>query len=206
MNEQLKAIDTEYNGYLFRSRLEARWAVFFDALGIKYEYEKEGYDTPAGYYLPDFWLPETTTFIEIKPADYCENSYIMLPSIDPRWEYVNVKERLVIVCGTPGEVFDPYSDKNSYQGFIICDFPYYWAECPECGCVDIHFDARSGRNRNHKKGCINANGDKQYNWSSPRLNHAYNAARKARFEHGSRGVIRWHVLEISSRDFLRTRS
>ncbi len=25
-----KAIPTEYAGYLFRSRLEARWAVFFD--------------------------------------------------------------------------------------------------------------------------------------------------------------------------------
>lgn len=28
----VKAIDTVYKGYRFRSRLEARWAVFFDAL------------------------------------------------------------------------------------------------------------------------------------------------------------------------------
>ena len=28
----IKAIETVYNGYRFRSRLEARWAVFFDAL------------------------------------------------------------------------------------------------------------------------------------------------------------------------------
>jgi len=40
----VKAINTEYNGYRFRSRLEARWAVFFDALGIKYRYEVEGFD------------------------------------------------------------------------------------------------------------------------------------------------------------------
>lgn len=38
----IKAKETEYNGYRFRSRLEARWAVFFDVLGIKYEYEPEG--------------------------------------------------------------------------------------------------------------------------------------------------------------------
>ena len=31
---EIKAIQTEYNGYLFRSRLEARWAVFFDACGV----------------------------------------------------------------------------------------------------------------------------------------------------------------------------
>jgi hypothetical protein len=30
------AIPTRYKGYHFRSRLEARWAVFFDALGIKW--------------------------------------------------------------------------------------------------------------------------------------------------------------------------
>ena len=40
----IKPIETVYNGYRFRSRLEARWAVFFDQLGIKNEYEKEGFD------------------------------------------------------------------------------------------------------------------------------------------------------------------
>lgn len=53
--EQIKAIETIYNGYRFRSRLEARWAVFFDALGVDYEYEPEGFDLGDGiYYLPDF--------------------------------------------------------------------------------------------------------------------------------------------------------
>lgn len=54
----IKAIETRYAGCLFRSRLEARWAVFFDTLGVRWEYEKEGYDLgEAGWYLPDFWLP-----------------------------------------------------------------------------------------------------------------------------------------------------
>ncbi len=64
----IKAIETEYKGYRFRSRLEARWAVFFDTLGIAWEYEREGYDLgEAGWYLPDFWLPECHTWLEIKP-------------------------------------------------------------------------------------------------------------------------------------------
>lgn len=70
----IKAIETEYKGYRFRSRLEAKWALFFDKLGIAWEYEKEGYDLgEAGWYLPDFWLPLPTIkypnagyFIEIK--------------------------------------------------------------------------------------------------------------------------------------------
>lgn len=33
-----------YDGYRFRSRLEARWAVFFNNIGLEYEYEMEGFD------------------------------------------------------------------------------------------------------------------------------------------------------------------
>src|SRR5260221_3386010 len=63
----MKAIETLYDGHRFRSRLEARWAVFFNTLFIPYEYEKEGYDLgKAGWYLPDFWLPTLHRWIEIK--------------------------------------------------------------------------------------------------------------------------------------------
>lgn len=65
--DRLKAIPTRYNGYHFRSRLEARWAVFFDALGVEYHYEAEGYELPDGTrYLPDFYLPQEDCFFEIK--------------------------------------------------------------------------------------------------------------------------------------------
>ena len=67
----MKAIETRYKGYRFRSRLEARWAVFFDALGIKWEYEPEGFDLGGGVrYLPDFFLPEIQggLWVEIKPV------------------------------------------------------------------------------------------------------------------------------------------
>jgi len=60
----IKAIETPYKGYRFRSRLEARWAVFLDAAQIKWEYEKEGYELPAGWYLPDFWIPAKSTQYE----------------------------------------------------------------------------------------------------------------------------------------------
>lgn len=43
----IKAIETCYAGCRFRSRLEARWAVFFDALGLEWEYEPEGFELPA---------------------------------------------------------------------------------------------------------------------------------------------------------------
>jgi hypothetical protein len=63
----IKPIQTRYKGCNFRSRLEARYAVYFDALNIKWEYETEGYDINGKWYLPDFWLPELEIFVEIKP-------------------------------------------------------------------------------------------------------------------------------------------
>lgn len=65
----LEAITTNYAGCAFRSRAEARAAVFFEAVGLQWEYEKEGYELgPLGRYLPDFWLPECNTWVEIKGA------------------------------------------------------------------------------------------------------------------------------------------
>lgn len=56
----MKAIETYYNGYRFRSRLEARVAKLLDELGIRYEYEPEGFVLSDGTrYLPDFYLPES---------------------------------------------------------------------------------------------------------------------------------------------------
>lgn len=64
------AIETAYKGHRFRSRLEARWAVFFDALNIRWRYESEGYEKTVGgsvfRYLPDFYLPTTGTWVEVK--------------------------------------------------------------------------------------------------------------------------------------------
>ena len=63
----IKAIETKYNGYSFRSRTEAKWAYVFDKLNIKYLYENEGYELENGdWYLPDFYLPNHGFFIEFK--------------------------------------------------------------------------------------------------------------------------------------------
>lgn len=61
-------IETRYHGCRFRSRLEARWAVFFDRLGVRWEYEPQGYRLGSNGkpYLPDFVLPDLNTFVEVK--------------------------------------------------------------------------------------------------------------------------------------------
>lgn len=76
MNEIIKSINTKYKGYYFRSRLEARWAVYFDSLEIKWEYEKEGFHLGEYNYLPDFWLPELHMWAEVKPMEFTEEEVV----------------------------------------------------------------------------------------------------------------------------------
>ena len=66
MEKSIKPIETKYNGFRFRSRLEARWAVFFDMIGLKYEYEVEGFEMNGIRYLPDFYIPSLDRWFEIK--------------------------------------------------------------------------------------------------------------------------------------------
>ncbi len=70
----IKAIPTEYADRVFRSRTEARWALFFDILRIKWEYEKEAFDLGPGLgsYLPDYWLPQVNMWAEVKPKEFSE--------------------------------------------------------------------------------------------------------------------------------------
>jgi hypothetical protein len=68
----MKAIETKYKGYRFRSRLEARWAVFFDALGLEWEYEPEGFDLDGDWYLPDFWVPMPNHYSGPGAGYWCE--------------------------------------------------------------------------------------------------------------------------------------
>src|SRR4051812_45121011 len=65
----IAAIETTYKGKRFRSRLEVRWAMFFDELGIEWEYEPRQFGCPTAFYVPDFYLPGHKKFVEVKPEN-----------------------------------------------------------------------------------------------------------------------------------------
>lgn len=122
-------IETRYKGYRFRSRLEARWAVFFDAVGIQWDYELEGYDLGRfGWYLPDFKLYLETTehkeyWLEVKPS----------PPTDIE---LNKMMYLCSITGTPGgilfgRVHTPGLTENKQ----------YWMKCfKEYPQTEVSFD------------------------------------------------------------------
>jgi len=62
----IKNKPTRYNGIQFRSRLEAKWAAFFDLLNWKWEYEPCDFDG----WIPDFVIVgrQELIFVEVKPV------------------------------------------------------------------------------------------------------------------------------------------
>jgi hypothetical protein len=83
----IKPIETQYAGHRFRSRLEARWAVFFDHLGMSWQYEVQGYEVgPPGRrrrYLPDFYLPSDRLWVEVKGFAEGLDSHLMYSAAHP---------------------------------------------------------------------------------------------------------------------------
>lgn len=153
---KMKAIETNYDGYRFRSRLEARWAMFFNTLNIPYEYEKEGYDMDGTWYLPDFWLPKHNYWIEIKgekPADDDKMKAKLLAKATGKW---------VIIFYGP--IPDPREARVSVPGQCFCRCAVFSPQHGEMWPV----------------GCLHCPQNEMQAW------RGYTAARSARFEHDER--------------------
>ena len=62
---------TEYSGVTFRSRLEARWALFFDLMGWDWDFEPAKFYLPGkATYIPDFYLYGPQLWVEVKGAPF----------------------------------------------------------------------------------------------------------------------------------------
>lgn len=89
------AIETLYSGIRFRSRLEARWAAFFDQMGWQWLYEP----IELGGWLPDFEIGDIGTLVEVKPfASYAEFEQEVIPKVV--LAMATATERDVLLCGT----------------------------------------------------------------------------------------------------------
>ena len=177
----MKVIETTFRGCRFRSRLEARWAVFMHALKVPYVYEPEGYDLDDGIcYAPDFWLPDQDCFLEIKPVEPSEEETVKAGKL------AIFTKKMVMICFGPIEVPSDHGGGDSMHAIFPpfsrepfgWDSPYLWCHCPHCHRVGIQFDGYADR-INCK--CPKQTGDKGSNYESPRLVRAYEIARGFRF-------------------------
>jgi len=173
----IKAIETKYKGYRFRSRLEARWAVFFDALDLEWEYEKEGFDMDGIWYLPDFWLPRYSLWVEIKPIK-------ANPSLDDIMKPVKLhkltKTSILLLCGPPWP--------DEYFGIFVpesrnCHKLNKLARCRRCEMMYWVWETQDGNEfEGGPLGLFDCCHSERYPLEIPKTYYA--KARGARFEHG----------------------
>ena len=178
----IRPIETIYNGYRFRSRLEARWAVFFDALGIQYEYEPEGFKLSDGtMYLPDFrirvrWRGEycNCSGIETDECVYVEIKGKMTKSDMHKIEMFPYP--IIILGNIPldDKEWSRYFDESKckYYSYYYMDFDVYPA------FFSIYKDEPWITGADHEEWDLGKS-----------MNKALLKARQARFEHGEKPII-----------------
>jgi hypothetical protein len=126
----MRAIQTEYQGVTFRSRLEARWAVAFCGMGIDTVFEPEGYEYPDGRYLPDFATVHDNVLFSIKPAhDRVNLTAAWLRELE--WQRVLIAHGLPlwIIAGVPAP--GQYAALAPDGDLTECSF----ADCRRCDGV-----------------------------------------------------------------------
>lgn len=183
----IQALETEYAGHRFRSRLEARWAVGLDALGVQWEYEPQRYQLPSGKYLPDFWLPQQRCFLEVKGLEPSDSYRVLLEELA-----AGTGHRVILAVGS---IPNPDRFEIGGQGDpfwleatdLLEDLSVMWAgwqawcRCPTCGAFDVTLE---GRISSMFCGCGGAGSSA----TDAEVLAGYRAARMARFEHGEFGA------------------
>lgn len=188
--QTIQAIQTNYKGFRFRSRLEARYAVWLDALRIDWRYEEEGYDFGGEQYLPDFNLHTLSCFMEVKPKP---------PDLNSR-ECRNCR-LLAKHCGSDvWMVFDPQTRLDDWRSVFRIN-ALYWNPAGDVRerpmfemlspCI-ADFDESTeeiGEYLERKRiGIAVFNIDHGIDLRGEWLVNAFRAFRSARFEHGESGA------------------
>lgn len=214
-NPGIRAIETRYAGCHFRSRLEARWAVFFDHLAIRWEYEVEGFVGAYGDpYLPDFVLPDikhysAPVYVEVKGSDeqLAKDSQRIGQCID--YKSTPISEGLLILGPIP---------RVNASVSVVTHSLCYWRKGVEHKSVEfvLQYGGKFGISHpyNHPSGYFDGNTTEELPdgvsvdarvWDAISFSHggrplefrtrpnsrllsAYEAARSARFEHGQSGA------------------
>jgi len=173
---EIRAIPTYYKGINFRSRLEARWAIIFDRLGIDWRYETEGYDIQIdeGYtirYLPDFLLTGGSErcpkhlFVEVKGNMQADDA-LKIKAFSEHYP-------IYVVGEIPKDLLDICNGIDTGYGV-----PYYNFETVD----GDYFGAVLGARKGGGWGLFGADSSYWEDMDEQKTRNAYGIARSAHFE------------------------
>lgn len=173
----IKAIPTLYKGVYFRSRLEARWAIIFDRLGIDWYYETEGYDIQIDEgitirYLPDFKLRGGS--IRCPDPLYVEVKGNMQPDDALKIAAFSEHFPIYVVGEIPKDIMDICNGIDTEHGVSYYNFQ----------TVDQdYFGAVLGAGKDGSWGLFGADRSYWMDMDETRTRQAYAIARAAHFEY-----------------------
>ena len=152
-----------YKGRGFTSATEARWAAFFDALGVEWQYGTGGLGLEkAGWCGGLFYLPRLNCWIEARPwpeglqhGEFWPRHLAWAHGPDCRLLFPEF-ERLFVICGAPrvhapeprgltdgADEPDLFGARPlAYEAFADERPGYLWCECPRCGAIGIELEGR----------------------------------------------------------------
>jgi hypothetical protein len=139
----LQSIPTTYKGIEFRARSEARWAVFFDKLGIRYLYEPLKVTPPdTGGYYPDFFFQDWRIYGEVKDL---ERDNLTFEEIGKMVSLVHaLKVPLLLIDGSPHafssyllspdntRMLEEYKNMEGDEVYKLADFREYLPCVAKC--------------------------------------------------------------------------
>lgn len=141
-------IPTTYHGTRFRSRLEARWAAFFDLIGWSWVYEPFDLDG----WIPDFAIEGAFPFlVEVGPClieqDYIEKGTKARLAMPPKMElrhgiYLQVPQHWTLVAGASARFAGPNWNAEAagywaISGLGELEEPAWWKRCTDCGLITL---------------------------------------------------------------------
>lgn len=150
--------------------------MFFNALGLRYEYEKEGYALHCGWYLPDFFLPDLKFWLEVKGIDptgdeICAAGFLLDATGYPSVIAVGAPQRSPQLIPLPWPMTGDEADRGSGDFF-----PAFWF-------CDAHRDGvRTVAATSEDRGTLFVGGRSLITKTT--VASAIEAARSARFERG----------------------
>lgn len=136
----MKAIPTKYRGYQMRSRLEARWAAFFDQIGWQWEYEP--YDLNG--WIPDFLIyGQSPLLVEVKPAQSCGELTTLIERAHHRPEAVLLVGVSPFLDGAYAGVLGEPEDRDPSRAPSPHFAPAFWAQAYGRGPIGVYRPEKS---------------------------------------------------------------
>lgn len=204
--DSLSHFKVTYRGLRFQSVLAARWAAFFDILGVEYLHEPQTFKVRSTVYSPSFFLPKLGDDRDDHDTLIPPGVFLDVQFLPPSEEELQTTLAISNVTNRNVCIFHGASMTIGLEWWptvLETPVPCFFSQCPFCGRYGISSTSledgqREGTGQVHSHACMEehkiperydvlsyCSQDLLISPHSPALDVAYDAARSLQFTEGS---------------------